>query len=85
MITCTFRACDSWNTKMNNYYKLLLGIISSEAKIKLKASQKKWLEYRDSEFVMAHTIYNDMQGTMWLVIAVITQLEIVKQPANLIA
>lgn len=43
------------------YYKLLLGIVVPEAKIKLKASQKKWLEYRDSEFVMAHTIYNDMQ------------------------
>lgn len=81
MIGCTVRAESLWDAEMNKYYNLLRKVLSPEEMEKLKASQIKWLAYRDAEFSAAGTIYNDMQGTMWGIIETETCLDIVKQRA----
>jgi len=81
MISCNVRAEQAWDKELNRYYKLLMGILSTDEKTKLKASQIKWLEFRDAEVVTANTIYTDMQGTMWKIVAVGTKMEMVKQRA----
>ncbi len=81
MMDCAGHARDSWDSEMNKHYKLLMTRLTKDEKIKMEAAQKKWLEYRDAEFLNAGTIYYDMQGTMWRVVAVNRQLEIVRQRA----
>lgn len=73
MIYCTAEAESAWDAEMNKYYKLLQGILSQPEMLKLKASQIKWLEFRDAEFSTSKLIYSDLQGTMWRIVSVDTQ------------
>ncbi|HSY77879.1 MAG TPA: lysozyme inhibitor LprI family protein [Bacteroidia bacterium] len=81
MIGCTAEAEQLWDAEMNKYYKLLKGVLTPEEMEKLKAAQIKWIVFRDAEFSASNKIYADMQGTMWRIVAVDTQMEIVKQRA----
>jgi uncharacterized protein YecT (DUF1311 family) len=81
MMECTGRARDAWDAEMNNYYKKLMDVLKPEEKEKLKASQKKWLEYRNAEFETSTAVYYGMEGTMWKISAVSRQMEIVRQRA----
>lgn len=79
MVYCAAEAESRWDAEMNKYYKLLQKTLRPDEMAKLKASQIKWLEFRDAEFSTANKIYDDMQGTMWRIVSVDTDMEIVKQ------
>jgi uncharacterized protein YecT (DUF1311 family) len=81
IMDCEGRARSAWDGELNKYYKLLMPILSSEEKEKLKTAQKNWLTYRDSEFLFARAIYYNLEGTMWRIAAVSRQSEMVKQRA----
>lgn len=81
MVYCATEAESRWDAEMNKYYKLLQKTLRPDEMAKLKASQIKWLEFRDAEFSTANKIYDDMQGTMWRIVSVDTDMEIVKQRA----
>jgi uncharacterized protein YecT (DUF1311 family) len=81
MMDCGGRARESWDREMNKYYKLLMQQLNENEKAKLRAAQKKWLEYRDAEFENAGAIYYGMEGTMWRIVAVNTQMNLVRQRA----
>jgi uncharacterized protein YecT (DUF1311 family) len=80
MIHCTYCAEQSWDAKMNKYYKLLQGVLTADGKEKLKESQIKWLAYRDAELSTISTIF-DLQGTMWSVVREDERMELVKHRA----
>ncbi|CAN5384929.1 hypothetical protein BH10BAC1_BH10BAC1_20000 [soil metagenome] len=81
MMECAGQARDAWDKELNKYYKLLMSKLTDIEKAKLKTAQKKWLEYRDTEFDASGTIYYDQDGTMWKIVAVNRQVEIVRQRA----
>ncbi|MEI7596039.1 MAG: lysozyme inhibitor LprI family protein [Bacteroidota bacterium] len=81
MIDCTRRAMDAWDSELNKYYKQLMNILSEEEKEKLKLAQQKWLLYRDTEISLAGTVFNNLQGTIWRIVAAERQMDIVKQRA----
>jgi uncharacterized protein YecT (DUF1311 family) len=81
MVGCTAEAERLWDAEMNKYYKLLQGMLSQAEMAKLKASQIKWLEFRDAEFSTSSMIYNDLQGTMWRIVSMDTEMQVVKQRA----
>jgi uncharacterized protein YecT (DUF1311 family) len=78
MMQCEVRARDAWDKKLNKYYKLLMQTLSEDEKQKLKASQKNWLAFRDSENIFSSTIYNNMEGTMWGIAKIQSELELIK-------
>lgn len=81
MIDCATKARDAWDKELNNYYKLLLPILSPDEKEKLRTAQRNWLAYRDSELTFYGTMYGNMQGTMWRVVAAERSVDIVRQRA----
>lgn len=81
MIDCATKARDAWDKELNTYYKLLLPMLSSDEKEKLRTAQRNWLAYRDSELTFYGTMYGNMQGTMWRVAAAERSVEIVRQRA----
>jgi len=81
MIDCTAKAQAAWDAELNKYYRLLQGTLKPDEMAKLKDAQIKWLAFRDAEFGTANLIYGDMQGTMWQVAAVSTQMQLVKTRA----
>jgi uncharacterized protein YecT (DUF1311 family) len=81
MMRCEITAAMEWDAELNKYYKLLMTVLSPEAKEKLKTAQIKWLSYRDNEFKFSETMYTDMKGTMWRVVNVSRETEIIRQRA----
>ena len=81
MIGCTIRARDDWDKNLNKYYKLLMQALSGDEKVKLKTAQKNWLIFRNSELAFTSTLYNNMDGTMWSVIKVQNDADLIKQRA----
>ena len=74
-------AQDQWFREMTKYYKLLLELLSPEEKKKLEITQKRWMEYRESELDFAGSTYYNMEGTLWRVVAAGRACDIVKQRA----
>ncbi|MFN0187506.1 MAG: lysozyme inhibitor LprI family protein, partial [Bacteroidia bacterium] len=81
MIGCEYIANEEWDIEMNKYYKLLMDTLKADEKLKLKAAQKVWLNYRDRENEFSSSMYYNMQGTMWHVVSAGRSCEIVKQRA----
>ena len=78
---CQVRARDAWDSALNKYYNLLIKTLSKDEKEKLKAAQKKWLAFRDSEAMFSSTIYSNMQGTMWGIAKVQSDAALIKHRA----
>jgi len=81
MVNCTQIAINEWDKELNRNYKLLMSILPDGDKEKLKASQLKWIEYRDLELEFSRRIHHKLEGTMWLVVETGRKLEIIKQRA----
>ena len=82
MINCMIIARNSWDSQLNKYYNLLMNILPTDEKQKLKFSQKKWISYRDSEIEFSETLYHNINGTMWGISAADRINEIVKVRAK---
>ena len=78
MVQATSKAAEMWDSELNGVYKQLLEVLSKSQVEKLKASQRKWLEYRDAEFAFSDEFYGSMQGTMWRPVAVNSRMDIVR-------
>ena len=81
MVGCFYEAEQDWDAELNKYYKLLMAILSPDAKVKLKVTEIKWLAFRDAESDFGDTIHADMGGTMWGPIRAENSMELVKQRA----
>lgn len=81
MIGCLDEAYKKWDAELNKNYKALNLQLNATQKAALLASQRKWIEYRDLEFKTQAAIYQTMEGTMYLPMAVNERLEIVKKRA----
>ncbi len=64
MTLCTQKAMTEWENQINNYYRLLLNNKLIEKKF-VEQSQKKWLEYKISNYKMINQL-EKIQGTMYL-------------------
>jgi uncharacterized protein YecT (DUF1311 family) len=81
MMECAGKARDEWDKELNKYYKLLMGVLNVSEKAKLQQAQRKWIEYRDTEYAFSGEIYYNLEGTMWRITAVERQVELVKKRA----
>jgi len=86
MVNCEIAARQEWDEEMNKYYQLLMSLLDSTGKEKLKIAQRQWIEFRDNEFEMINELYlGQMQGTMWIVIAAGRKTDIVRDRAGQLA
>lgn len=65
MIGCFDKASESWDKELNRVYKKLMELLDEKEQAQLKASEKKWVEYRDAELKVLGSVYDKMEGTMY--------------------
>lgn len=81
MIRCTDKAYAAWDRELNKNYADLMRQLKPGQKAALKAAQLEWLKYRDAEFKLIDSIYDTLQGTMYIPMRIAERLEVVKKRA----
>jgi len=79
MQDCQETAYKEWDAALNTAYKALQKAQGSDkAKAALKASQQKWLKFRDSELNFINKMYQDQEGTYWGTVAGGAKTDLIK-------
>lgn len=79
MLVCLQQAYAEWDGELNKVYADVRLRLNPQAQAALKESQKRWIAYRDAEFLAIDLIYGGMQGTMWRVAGFGQKVEFVKR------
>jgi len=81
MMDCGDKARNSWDVELEKYYNLLMTVLIAGEREKLKTAQKRWEQYKDSEYTFAGTTYYNLQGPVWKIVALDREVEVVKHRA----
>jgi uncharacterized protein YecT (DUF1311 family) len=81
MVRCTDIAFKKWDQELNKNYQTLMSKFKPVGKQLLKSAQLSWIAYRDNEFKLIDSIYDGIQGTMYIPMRIDEKLQIVKQRA----
>ena len=81
MRDCADEAYKKWDKEMNRAYKRLMEQLDDKGKAELKASQLKWIEYRDLETKLMDRVYSRLQGTMYIPMRAYSSVRLVKDRA----
>lgn len=81
-LQCYEAASKAWDSELNKQYRLLLAGQSSEAQAALKNAQRAWISYRDSYFLAMNRFYQQQQGTVWVLVASESKLNVIKEKAR---
>ena len=85
MVTCTDAAYKKWDQELNKNYRTLMAKLKPAGKQLLKSAQLSWITYRDNEFKLIDSIYDGIQGTMYIPMRIDEKMQIVKQRALALA
>ena len=85
MVSCTEIAYKKWDQELNKNYRTLMARLKPAGKQLLKSAQLSWITYRDNEFKLIDSIYDGIQGTMYIPMRVDEKMQIVKQRALALA
>jgi len=85
MSNCTGQAYKKWDQELNKNYRTLMSKLKPAGKPLLKSAQLTWNRYRDNEFKLIDSIYDDVRGTMYIPMRIDEKMQIVKQRALALA
>ena len=85
MVRCTEIAYKKWDQELNKNYQTLMSKLKPADKLLLKSAQLSWITYRDKEFKLIDSIYDKIQGTMYIPMRIDEKMQIVKQRALALA
>jgi len=85
MVRCTDIAYKKWDQELNKNYRTLMARLKPAGKQLLKSAQLSWITYRDNEFKLIDSIYDSIQGTMYISMRIDEKMQIVKQRALALA
>lgn len=81
MVECTEKAYLAWDKELNKNYTELMRTMKPGAKESLRLAQLEWIKFRDLNFKLIDSVYDRMQGTMYIPMRVDARMEIVKRRA----
>jgi len=81
MVECTDKAYAAWDKELNRNYGELMRALNPRQKEALKLAQLEWIKYRDLEFKSIDSIYDTLQGTMYIPMRISAHLEVIKKRA----
>ena len=81
MVECTEIAYKKWDQELNKNYQALLRKLKPADKQVLISSQRSWIAFRDNEFKLIDSLYDQLQGTMYIPMRYDARMEIVKHRA----
>jgi uncharacterized protein YecT (DUF1311 family) len=70
-----------WDVELNRVYKELHSKLAIPAAAALQVSQRKWIEWRDSEFASLVAYYDQFRGTMYGPMRIADETEIIRRRA----
>ena len=81
MVQCTDKAYLAWDKELNRNYGELMRALKPVQKEALRLAQLEWIRYRDLDFKAIDSIYDTMQGTMYIPMRISARVEVVKKRA----
>jgi uncharacterized protein YecT (DUF1311 family) len=81
MVDCTDKAYLAWDKELNKNYGALMRALKPAQKEVLKAAQLEWIKGRDADFKLIDSIYDTLQGTMYIPMRIDARMELVKKRA----
>ena len=81
MVECTDKAYAAWDRELNKNYNELMRALKPGQKESLRLAQLEWLKYRDLDFKSIDSIYDAMEGTMYIPMRIDSRKEVVKKRA----
>lgn len=79
MVECTDKAYLAWDKELNKNYGALMRALKPAQKEVLKAAQLEWIKGRDADFKLIDSIYDTLQGTMYIPMRIDARMELVKK------
>ncbi len=81
MVECTDKAYAAWDKELNKNYGDLMRALKPAQKETLKSAELEWIKYRDLEFKFIDSIYDTLDGTMYIPMRIDARLEVIKKRA----
>jgi uncharacterized protein YecT (DUF1311 family) len=81
MVQCTDTAYAAWDKELNKNYGELMRSLKPPQKEALRLAQLEWIRYRDLDFKLIDSLYDTMQGTMYIPMRIDARMEVVKKRA----
>jgi uncharacterized protein YecT (DUF1311 family) len=81
MVQCTNNAYAAWDKELNKNYGDLMRALKPKQKETLRLAQLEWIKYRDLQFNLINSIYDTMDGTMYIPMRVSARMQVVKERA----
>ena len=81
MVECTDKAYAAWDKELNKNYGGLMRALKPKQKETLRLAQLEWIKYRDLDFKLIDSVYDMMQGTMYIPMRIDARMEIIKKRA----
>jgi len=81
MVECTDKAYAAWDKELNKNYGELMRAFNPKQKEALRLAQLEWIKYRDLEFKSIDSVYDTLQGTMYIPMRISAHLEVIKKRA----
>ncbi len=85
MVRCIDIAYRDWDKELNRNYQTLMSKFKPADKQTLKAAQLEWLKYRDADFKLIDSIYDKLQGTMYIPMRLDQKMQFIKHRAEALA
>ena len=81
MVECTDKAYAAWDKELNKNYTGLMRTLKPAQKETLKAAEFEWIKYKDLDFKLIDSLYDTMQGTMYIPMRIDARMEVIKKRA----
>jgi uncharacterized protein YecT (DUF1311 family) len=81
MVECTDKAYAAWDKELNKSYGELMRALKPTQKEALRLAQLEWIKHRDLDFKFIDSVYDTMDGTMYIPMRIDARMEVVKKRA----
>ena len=81
MVECTDKAYAAWDKELNKNYGELMRSLKPKQKEALRLAQLEWIKYRDLEFKLVDSIYDTLDGTMYIPMRSDSRMEVIRKRA----
>ena len=81
MVECTDKAYAAWDKEMNKNYGALMSALKPKQKEALRMAQLNWIRYRDLQFKFIDSVFDTLDGTMYIPMRISSRMQVIKKRA----
>src|SRR6266849_6779707 len=81
MVECTDKAYAAWDKELNKNYGELMSALKPKQKEALRIAQLNWIRYRDLQFKFIASVFDTLDGTMYIPMRISSRMQVIKKRA----